>query len=72
MESGKALRKLLIIALMAAVQILQLRQSRDGKTQQKVLLVFSDEQVACLEDILPRFEGKTERQKNPHSPDSLA
>lgn len=62
LESGKALRKLLVMALMAAVQILQLRQARDGKTQQEASLVFSDEQLACMEDILPRFEGKTEKQ----------
>ena len=72
LESGKALRKLLVVALMAAVQILQLRQARDGNTYQKPSLVFSQEQLDCLEDLLPRFEGKTEKLKNPHDRDNLA
>jgi hypothetical protein len=72
LESGKALRKLLVMALMAAVQILQLRQARDGKTQQHPSLVFSEEQLACMEDVLPRLEGKTEKQKNPYPRNNLA
>jgi len=72
LESGKALRKLLIMALMAAVQILQLRQAREGQTQQTPSLVFSQEQLCCMQDILPRFEGKTEKQKNPYPRNNLA
>ena len=72
LESGKALRKLLVMALMAALQILQLRQSRDGTTQQSPSLVFSQEELECMEDILPRFEGQTEKQKNPHPRNNLA
>jgi hypothetical protein len=72
LESGKALRKLLVLALMAAVQILQLRQARNGNTYQKPSLVFSNEQLNCLEDLLPRFEGKTEKLKNPFSRNNLA
>jgi hypothetical protein len=72
LESGKALRKLLILALMAAIQILQLRQARDGNTYQKPSLVFSNEQLTCMEELLPRFEGKTEKLKNPYSRNNLA
>jgi hypothetical protein len=28
--------------------------------------VFSPEEVECKEDLLPKFEGKTGKQKNPH------
>jgi hypothetical protein len=72
LESGKALRKLLVMALMAAIQILQLRQARDGTTQQLPCLVFSEEELTCMEDLLPRFEGKTEKQKNPYPKNNLA
>jgi hypothetical protein len=64
MENGKALRKRLVMAFMTAVQILQLRQEREGKTEQEPLLVFSEEQVACMEDLAVEFEGKREKQKN--------
>jgi hypothetical protein len=65
LETGPALRKLFIMAFIAAIQILQLRQARDGTTGQRMSLVFSVEQVACMADLLPTFEGKTEKQKNP-------
>jgi hypothetical protein len=72
LESGHALRKLFILAFMATIQIMQLRQAREGTTGQRISLVFSEEQVACLEDLLPKFEGKTEKQKNPYSQSNLA
>jgi hypothetical protein len=72
METGAALRKLFVIAFHAAMILLQLRQARNGTTAQKPSLVFSEEQIACLEDMLPRFEGKTEKLKNPHPKDNLS
>jgi hypothetical protein len=57
--------KLLVMAFMAAMQIVQLRQAREGQTEQETSLVFSEEQEECLEDLMPKYEGKTEKQKNP-------
>ena len=72
LESGAALRKLFVMAFMGAVQILQLRQARHGETEQETSLVFSEEQVNCMEDLPPKFEGKTEKQKNPWPKKNLA
>jgi hypothetical protein len=72
LESGQSLRKLFIITLMASFQILQLRQARDGNTSLRTSFVFSEEEIACMQDFLPRFEGKTDRLKNPHPIENLA
>jgi hypothetical protein len=48
LESGKALRKLFVLAFLAAIQILQLRQARSGETEQPTSLVFSPAQIACI------------------------
>jgi hypothetical protein len=72
LETGAALRRLFVMAMMAAIQILQLRQAREGTTEQETRLVFSEEQIECMEDLLPRFEGKTAKQKNPHPKTNLA
>jgi hypothetical protein len=48
-----------------AVQILQLRQARGGQTEQEVSLVFSGEQEECPEELVRKYEGKREKQKNP-------
>jgi hypothetical protein len=66
------LLKLFIITLMASFQILQLRQARDGNTSLRTLFVFSEEEIACMQDFLSRFEGKTDRLKNPHPVENLA
>jgi hypothetical protein len=52
--------------------LLQMRQARGGRTNQKPGLIFSEEQQACLKEVGERFEGKTERLKNPYPPDNLA
>jgi hypothetical protein len=72
LESGKGLRKLLVMAFMVAIQISRLRQARDGQTEQTASPVFSEEQAECLKDLLLKFEGKTEKQKNPWPPGNLA
>jgi hypothetical protein len=72
LESGTGLRKLFIMSFIAAVQILQLRQAREGKTEQKGELVFSKEQLACMEELSGRYEGKSEKQKNPYERENLA
>jgi hypothetical protein len=72
LESGSALRKLFIVALMAAVQILKLRQAREGASEQKTTSVFSRRQIQCMKDLLPHYEGKTEKSKNPYPENNLA
>jgi hypothetical protein len=57
LESGKALRKLPVMALMAAAQILKLRQAREGTTKQKTSSVFSKTAIKCMKDLMPRFGG---------------
>jgi hypothetical protein len=73
LETGKALRKLCVLAFISAMKILQLRQARFGQTEQKPSLVFSEEQLLCMEDLVKhKLEGKTEKQKNPYPKDNLA
>jgi hypothetical protein len=35
-------------------------------------IVFQPEQIACLKSIESTVQGKTEKQKNPHPPSSMA
>jgi hypothetical protein len=72
LESGSGLRKLFIMSLIAEEQILQLRQAREGKTEQKGGLVFSKEEMACMEELSGRYEGRSEKQRNPYEREKLA
>ena len=71
-ETGEGLTKLACLALQAAVRIMQLTLARDGGSSAQVSDVFSAAEVEVLQRILPTLEGKTEKQKNPYSSNSLA
>lgn len=71
-EHAARLKKLAILVLMAAVQVIQLLQSRDGQTEQLITEVFTEEEATLLKQINPKLEGKTELLKNPHTNHALA
>lgn len=71
-ETYEALTNLSTAALLAAVQVLQLVQAREGNTQQKLKDVFTDQEIECLCQLNQKLEGRTEKSKNPHSSSSLA
>jgi hypothetical protein len=71
-ESGKDLMKLAVIALYAAIKIMQLVLARSGETMQSTREVFDAGEEQFLEVLLPTLEGKTEKQKNPYVKERLA
>jgi hypothetical protein len=71
-ESGKALKKLCIMALEVALQINQLRQARQDDTEIPATLVFTKQQLAFIKIIIPKYEGKTEKQTNLYKEETLA
>lgn len=67
-----ALKKSLLLALMAAVKVLQLIQARQRTTSQTMGEVFTPEQQQVLRKLNVTLQGKTDKLKNPFPPDSLA
>jgi hypothetical protein len=47
-------------------------QARDGRSAEPASLAFTPEQMAALEAVNAQVEGKTEKQKNPHTRHGLA
>ena len=72
LEGGLALKRLAIMALQAALQILQLTKARAGTYAIPPETVFTPEELAFQEILLPRLEGKTAKRKNPHPRSNLA
>ena len=72
METAEGLIKLTAIATRVACLTLQLVQARDGRSRQRRSTAFTPAEIQTLEALLPRLEGATSAQKNPHPPDSLA
>ena len=67
-----SLGKLLIAALVAAVAVMQLVHARDGTSRQRLADAATEADPGFLAALNARLEGKTQKQKNPHPPDSLA
>ncbi len=69
---ANVMKKLCVIALIAATRAIQLVRARDGRTHQKLTDGFDKEDQPILEMANKKMEGKTEKQKNPHRRGSLA
>ena len=70
-EYGK-LQKLMMLALMAAVKVVQLVRARDGSSGQAASCVFSQTEMVVLDKLNKQVEGRTEKLKNPFPANSLA
>lgn len=66
------LTKLAAVATRAACLIMQLVLGRDGRQHQDAETLFSPQEMQALHALLPTLEGKTLKQKNPHSLGSVA
>lgn len=72
MESGHALRRLAVLALGAALEVLRLLRAERGESDQPLEQVFDPLQQQCLQAVAARVEGRTAAQQNPHPPRTLA
>lgn len=70
-EEGVNLQKLAVIALYIATIIMQMTLARKGQDQ-SIDNVFNENEKQFLLVLGKTLEGKTEKQKNPHSPKSLS
>lgn len=72
LSKADSIKKLAFIGLLAAVRILQLTQCRDGSIDRPATSIFSETENLVLTALTRKYEGKTEKQKNPHKPLTVA
>lgn len=72
LESAEAIKKICVMAIPTALQIMQLVMERDGGTEKQLAEGFTAKEAECLRAIFSKIEGKTDRQKNPYKADKLA
>jgi hypothetical protein len=72
LHTAERLLKLVAAAMKAACIDMQLVQERDGVHGLPATTVFTRAEIKTIEALNPTLEGKTEKQKNPHPPGSLA
>lgn len=71
-EDPAPFENLATATLIAAIQVLQMVRDRDGGAARPLHDVFDPADQPALQAICQTLQGKTERQKNPHPPGSLA
>jgi len=72
LESGKALKSMCVIAFYASLLINQLRQLRNDTSGIHAGIAFKNKQIELLKILTKRYEGKTEKLKNPYEKESIA
>jgi hypothetical protein len=72
LAGADGLIKLAAIAAKAAAVILQLVQARDGTGDEPAGNAFTEPELAVLDGLNSKIQGKTALQKNPHAKHSLA
>jgi hypothetical protein len=71
LNQGKALKTTVILALQAALQIMQLKEGRN-KTDQPARLAFTAKQLTFMKLLCQTLQGKTVKQQNPFPENSMA
>jgi len=70
---GEALENLAATALVAATQVMQCVHARgEAGVSISALRVFTPDDIPVLKALTKSLEGRTQKQKNPHPPNSLA
>ena len=72
LESGWAIRKLMIMILNAALRVMQLLLAHDNQHSQAIEEVFEPGEIKCLKGLNKTLEGETEKSKNKYDASQLS
>jgi hypothetical protein len=72
LSKGECIKKLVFIGLIASCQILQLTSARKDHQDRPASTCFNKNEAKLLIRLNEKYEGKTEKQKNPFKTNSLA
>jgi hypothetical protein len=72
LETAEAIAKLALLAIQAAVTVMELVRARDGQDPRPAAELFEPPEIEVMEALQPELEGRTQRQKNPWPKHSLA
>jgi len=72
LESGWAIRKLLILILNATLRLMQLYLAYEEEDSQNIEEVFNKEEIECLQQIEKKYIAQTSKTSNSHDNKKLA
>ncbi len=71
LETARALKNLVLIALQTSLHIMQLTYSRSGGSVYSATAIFRQRTLLLLELLNRKYEGKTKKQQNPYTLHSI-
>lgn len=71
LETGWAVRRLTMLALLAALRIIQMMLAYEDDNEQPAEEAFTKEEQLCLQQADKTLQGGTEKLNNPHQPHTL-
>lgn len=71
LTKGKSIRKLTLLVMKASVKVLKLKAARTADCTEKITSVFNKDEIECLKYLNKKYDGNTEKQKNPHNEETL-
>ena len=71
LETGWAVRKLTMLAMLAALRIIQMMLAYEDDNEQSVEEVFTKDEQLCLTQANNKLEGGTQKLSNPNKPQTL-
>lgn len=71
LERGDSLIKLFLLSLLACCQVAGLHQASKMEKPAPLKKMFTEAEKACLSALSRKYEGKTEKQKNPYPEDTM-
>jgi hypothetical protein len=72
LESGWAIRKLMVMILNAALRVMQLLLAFDNEQSQPIEQVFDPQEMKCLESLDKTLQGDSQKSKNKQDPRRLS
>lgn len=71
LETGWAVRRLTMLALLAALRIIQMMLAYEDDNEQPIEEAFTKDEQLCLKQANKKLEGGTMKLNNPHKPQTL-
>lgn len=72
LKTSQAIKKQAVMALNIATKAMQLTLAREGNPFIPIETMFDEQEQQVLSKINKKLEGSTQKQSNPHDPNSLA
>lgn len=71
LHKGKSIKKLTVLAMISALEVMNLKLTYNRKIDKDASIMFNKEQIMLMKILIKEYEGKTLKQKNNYKIESI-